>query len=172
MIEEYRAAYGLKAVINRCGVLAGPWQMGKIDQGVFTFWLLRHYFKQPLSYIGFGGEGKQVRDLLHVDDLAALVLEQAGAMTEWDGALLNVSGGREISLSLAQATALCEKITDHTLDIARVPENRVMDIPVYYGDCARLFERTKWRPRRDAETILSDTFSWICQHEDDLKRVL
>lgn len=172
MIEEYRAAYGLKAVVNRCGVLAGPWQMGKIDQGVFTFWLLRHYFKQPLSYIGFGGGGKQVRDLLHVEDLAELITEQVADLGGWDGALLNVSGGREISLSLAEATALSQKITGHAIDIARVPENRVMDIPVYYGDCARLFARTQWRPRRNAETILSDTFSWIKAHEADLKQIL
>ena len=60
-------------MINRCGVIAGPWQMGKVDQGVFTFWLLHHRFGRPLSYIGYGGTGKQVRDLLHVDDLIELV---------------------------------------------------------------------------------------------------
>lgn len=172
MIEEYRAAYGIRAVVNRCGVLAGPWQMGKIDQGVFTFWLLRHYFKQPLSYIGFGGQGKQVRDLLHVDDLAELVLEQSGALEAWDGDVLNVSGGRDISLSLAQTTAICRQLTGNTLDIASVPENRVMDIPVYYGDCARLFAKTAWRPQRRAETILQDTFLWLKRHEDALKTIL
>ena len=66
LIEEYRAALGVPAVIDRCGVIAGPWQMGKVDQGVFTHWMLAHHFGNPLSYIGFGGEGKQVRDLLHV----------------------------------------------------------------------------------------------------------
>jgi len=65
--------YGIKGVINRCGVIAGPWQFGKVDQGVFTFWLLAHYFKNKISYIGFKGLGKQVRDLLHIDDLCALV---------------------------------------------------------------------------------------------------
>ena len=50
-------------VVNRCGVIAGPWQMGKVDQGVFTHWALSHRFGRPLSYIGFGGTGKQVRDL-------------------------------------------------------------------------------------------------------------
>lgn len=172
MIEEYRAAYGMKAVINRCGVLAGPWQMGKIDQGVFTFWLLRHYFKKPLSYIGFGGKGKQVRDLLHAEDLADLILEQAGDMDLWDGDVLNVSGGRSISLSLGETTALCQKITGNKIEVGSVPENRVVDIPVYYGDCARLFAKTKWRPRRDAEAILGDTFAWMQENSDNLKSVL
>ena len=67
---------GVPAVIDRCGVVAGPWQMGKVDQGVFTHWMLAHHFGNPLSYIGFGGDGKQVRDLLHVEDLVDLVERQ------------------------------------------------------------------------------------------------
>ena len=63
-------------MIDRCGVIAGPWQMGKVDQGVFTHWMLAHHFGSPLTYIGFGGEGKQVRDLLHVEDLVDLVERQ------------------------------------------------------------------------------------------------
>ncbi len=73
LIEEYRASYGLRAVVNRCGVIAGPWQMGKVDQGVFTYWMLAHHFGGELRYIGFDGTGKQVRDLLHVEDLVDLI---------------------------------------------------------------------------------------------------
>ncbi|MDP9117045.1 MAG: NAD-dependent epimerase/dehydratase family protein, partial [Actinomycetota bacterium] len=69
LIEEYREAYGIRTAINRCGVIAGPWQMGKVDQGVFTYWMLAHHLGRPLRYIGFGGSGRQVRDLLHVEDL-------------------------------------------------------------------------------------------------------
>ena len=65
--------FGLPTVIDRCGVIAGPWQMGKVDQGVFTYWVLAHHFGRPLRYIGYGGTGKQVRDLLHVDDLVDLI---------------------------------------------------------------------------------------------------
>ncbi len=100
LIEEYADAFGLRAVVNRCGVIAGPWQMGKVDQGVFSWWLLSHHFGKPLTYIGFGGSGKQVRDLLHVDDLVDLVDEQLGAPESWSGAVANVGGGRECSLSL------------------------------------------------------------------------
>ena len=64
LIEEYRTSLGVPAVIDRCGVIAGPWQMGKVDQGVFTHWMLAHEYRKPLSYIGYGGTGKQVRDLL------------------------------------------------------------------------------------------------------------
>ena len=76
LLTEYADGFGVRATIDRCGVIAGPWQMGKVDQGVFTHWLLAHYAGRPLTYIGYGGSGKQVRDLLHVDDLCELILEQ------------------------------------------------------------------------------------------------
>jgi CDP-paratose 2-epimerase len=67
-VEEYVSAFSLKAIVNRCGVITGPWQMGKVDQGVFALWMARHYFRGERSYIGYGGTGKQVRDFLHIDD--------------------------------------------------------------------------------------------------------
>ncbi|HEY9246818.1 MAG TPA: NAD-dependent epimerase/dehydratase family protein, partial [Candidatus Methanoperedens sp.] len=64
ILQEYIEMYGLRGVINRCGVLTGSWQMGKIDQGVVVLWAAKHHYGQPLSYIGYGGKGKQVRDIL------------------------------------------------------------------------------------------------------------
>src|SRR5262249_11352838 len=99
LIEEYAESFGLRTVIDRCGVITGPWQMGRVDQGVFAFWLLHHHFGIPLSYIGYGGKGKQVRDLLHVDDLAELVDEQLSDPEGWAGFVGNVGGGPKHSLS-------------------------------------------------------------------------
>lgn len=172
MVEEYRVAYGMPAVVNRCGVLAGPWQMGKGDQGVFTYWLLSHLFGRPLRYIGFGGEGRQVRDLLHAEDLAELVVEQAGNLPDWSGGVFNVGGGRGISLSLAEATGLCRELTGVTVEVAAQPEGRPMDIPVYLSDCRKLHERTAWRPRRDARGILEDTLAWAVERRDALQRII
>src|SRR5437588_10486600 len=97
LIAEYAESFRLRAVVNRCGVIAGPWQMGKVDQGVFTYWMLAHHFHRPLEYIGYGGSGKQVRDLLHVEDLLELLDEQLIASDRWDGVTANVGGGRECS---------------------------------------------------------------------------
>ncbi len=69
LIQEYVYSYGMRAMIDRCGVIASPWQMGKVDQGVITLWDARHYFKRPLRYTGFGSQEKQVRDILHARDL-------------------------------------------------------------------------------------------------------
>jgi CDP-paratose 2-epimerase len=165
LVTEYADAFGVPAVIDRCGVIAGPWQMGKVDQGVFTHWLLAHRLRRPLTYIGYGGTGKQVRDLLHVDDLCELILEQLGDAGAWDGATLNVGGGVEGSLSLRETTDLCRELTGHEVPIGPVGEPRPGDVPFYASDCRALFERTAWRPARGPRTILEDTLAWIEANE-------
>ena len=172
LVTEYGAGYGLPTVINRCGVIAGPWQMGRVDQGVFTFWLLAHHFGRDLRYIGYGGAGKQVRDLLHVEDLAALVMEQLEQPERWSGATVNVGGGPEVSLSLREATDICVELTGNRVEVTGEPTGRAGDVPLYLSDCAALHARTAWRPRRDARRILEDTFAWVRAHERELERAL
>jgi len=172
LIEEYRESLGVPAVIDRCGVIAGPWQMGKVDQGVFTHWMLAHHFGNPLSYIGFGGKGKQVRDLLHVEDLVDLVERQLLDQGAWDGRTVNVGGGRECSLSLLETTAICRELTGNEVPIEPVEETRQGDVPVYLSDCARLFSLSDWRPRRDAERVLADIHAWIAADEERIAAAL
>jgi CDP-paratose 2-epimerase len=172
LIEEYADGFGLRTVIDRCGVITGPWQMGKVDQGVFAFWLFHHHFGLPLSYIGYGGEGKQVRDLLHVDDLVELVDEQLSDPAAWAGFVGNVGGGREHSLSLLETTEICRELTGNDVPIERVPETRQGDVPIFIADCARLFERTRWRPSRDPRRTLADIHDWTTANETSLAEAL
>ncbi len=172
LLAEYADAFGVPATVDRFGVIAGPWQMGKVDQGVFTHWLLAHVQKRPLSYIGYGGSGKQVRDLLHVDDLCDLVLEQLGDPAGWNGETFNVGGGVAGSLSLRETTDLCRELTGNEVAIEPVADARPGDVPLYATDCRRLFERTAWRPRRDPRTILADTLAWIQAHEREVLAAL
>ena len=172
LIEEYRAGLGVPAVIDRCGVIAGPWQMGKVDQGVFTHWMLAHHFRNPLSYIGFGGHGKQVRDLLHVEDLVDLVERQLLDPGAWDGRTVNVGGGRECSLSLRETTAICQRLSGNEVPIEPVEQTRQGDVPIYLSDCTKLFGLDEWRPRRSAEQVLADIHEWIAADEERIAQAL
>ena len=93
MVTEYADAYGLRTVIDRFGLIAGPRQMGKTDQGVAALWMAAHYYRRSLRYIGFGGTGKQVRDILHVDDFCDLVVRQVRSFDRYNGRLFNAGGG-------------------------------------------------------------------------------
>jgi CDP-paratose 2-epimerase len=166
VIQEYADMYGLRYVINRCGVITGPWQMGKADQGVFALWMGKHYFRRPLKYIGYGGTGKQVRDLISIDDLGMLIETQLEQFGELPYRLFNVGGGPASSLSLAETTTLCEEITGNRVAIERVPTNRVADVKLYITDNARVTGTTGWFPTKTPRETLSDIFAWIHANED------
>ena len=172
MIQEYADAYGFRAVINRCGLITGPWQMGKTDQGVITLWVAAHHFRQSLRYIGFNGSGKQVRDFLHINDLADLILAQIRNMEPYRGRLFNVGGGVAHSLSLKECTDLCREITGNSIPIVPVPETRPADVRIYVTDHRAISAAADWMPRRDARQTLYDIHHWIRSKEAAVENVL
>ncbi|MEC4817755.1 MAG: NAD-dependent epimerase/dehydratase family protein [Scytonema sp. PMC 1069.18] len=172
LIEEYRQAYRVPTIINRCGVITGPWQMGKVDQGVFVLWVAAHYFQKPLKYIGYGGTGKQVRDLLHIQDLFNLVEYQLQHFTELDGEIFNVGGGNSHSLSLLETTTLCQEITGKSTQIAASLEERPGDIPIFITDSSKVIAKTEWHPTIKPEAALLDIHQWISDNEAILSPIL
>ena len=172
LIEEFRAFFDLGYVINRCGVIAGPYQMGKVDQGVIALWVARHYWKKDIAYFGYGGEGKQVRDILHIADLFALIDFELHNFDLVSGQTFNVGGGNHSSVSLKELTAICATVTGNKLACKKVPENRKGDIPLYISDNAKIGELTGWRPVQTVTTIVEDIFHWIGKNEQILKQVL
>ena len=161
LIHEYAAMYSVRTIINRCGVLTGPWQMGKVDQGVFTLWVAMHVLNRELHYIGFGGTGKQVRDLLHIDDLADLLATELDHFDELQGQTFNVGGGVESSLSLLETTLLCQQITGNVIPVYSDSSGRPADMPIYISDNTRVSAATGWLPTRTPEQTLRSIYQWI-----------
>jgi len=157
--------YGLRTIVDRCGVITGAWQMGKVDQGVFALWMAHHYFKRPLAYLGYGGRGKQVRDLVAIGELCDLVLRQIDEIATLPQRAYNVGGGLASSLSLAETTALCEELTGNRVEIAQVAENRPSDVRLYVTDNARVTADTGWSPGQTPRETLDQIFTWIHENE-------
>lgn len=172
LLHEYIDSYGLRAIINRCGVLTGPWQMGKVDQGVVVLWAARHVYGGSLGYFGWGGEGKQVRDVLHVDDLFDLLELQLAKLDELNGRVFNVGGGVDVSLSLCELTDLCRTWSGNTIDIGSVPENRSLDVISYLSDCRRVTAQTGWTPKRQPAQIVEEIVRWISDNRAMLEPIL
>lgn len=166
LITEYADAYGIRTLINRCGVLTGPWQMGKVDQGVFALWMAFHYFHKSLKYIGYGGTGKQVRDFLHIADLLELIDLQINQLEKLKGQTFNVGGGILNTLSLQETTQLCQEITGHEIPIIPVPETRVGDVPIFITDTRKIIQATGWKPKINSAATLVDIYRWIAEFKD------
>jgi len=172
LITEYAESFGIRAVINRCGLIAGPWQMGKVDQGVVMLWTACHLMKKDLSYIGYNGSGKQVRDVLHIDDLCNLIQLQMGQMEKFNGEIFNVGGGFNNSVSLQEMTTVCRKVTGESITIRSVPENRPNDLIWYITDISRVSQAFGWEPKKTVNDTISDIARWIGSNRELLRNVL
>ena len=172
LIQEYADMYGFNAVINRCGAIAGPWQFGKIDQGFVVLWIAKHVWKQELSYIGFGGKGKQVRDILHIDDLFRLIDLQLNDIEKFKGEVFNVGGGRAFSVSLMELTQLCQKFTGNMIPVRKIEENRPADIKLYLSDNTKVTTTAGWKPERTVEHLVKDILGWIQRNKIQLEGIL
>ena len=172
LIEEFREFFDVNYVINRCGVIAGPHQMGKVDQGVMTLWVARHYWKKNVAYFGYGGTGKQVRDALHILDLFDLVDYELHNFDKVNGGTFNAGGGLSSSVSLQELTKICAEITGNKVGSSSVAENRKGDIPLYITDNTKIHGHMGWQPKRTINDIVMDTFNWIHKNEQQLKPIL
>jgi CDP-paratose 2-epimerase len=172
MINEYNALAGVKAVINRCGVITGPWQMGKVDQGVVVLWMTKHFWNQKLAYIGYGGHGKQTRDILHVRDLYRLVDWEIHNIDKVNGETFNAGGSNEVSVSLLELTELCQTITGHKIQIDRIAETRAADIKLYVTDNTKVSSLTGWKPEIKPQEIMSEIYDWVKENQLSLKGIL
>lgn len=169
LVQEYAWCFGLPAVVLRCGVLAGPGQFGRTDQGVFALFVARHHFGRPLRFTGFGGRGLQVRDLLHPLDLFELLCLALDHPERLRGAVLNVGGGREGAVSLAEFRRLCEEATGRRVPVREEASTAPVDVPWYVSDHRRATGATGWRPRRRPPEIAKEIAEWIAAEEGRLR---
>ena len=169
MALEYGQTFDLPVWINRCGVLAGAGQFGRPDQGIFAYWLHSWQAGAPLRYIGFDGQGHQVRDCLHPDDLAHLLTQQlkSGSRTDCPR-LLNVSGGLASACSLRQLSDWC---TDRwgSREVKADPQERPFDIPWMVLNASRATQFWEWKPQRSRISILEEIAAFAEVHPEWLQ---
>ena len=165
LIKEMFYKTNLKFIINRFGVIAGPWQFGKQDQGFVPLWVAKHLLKKKLSYIGFGGKGHQVRDILHIKDACEIILIQIKKIKKINNKTFNIGGGINNSISLKDLTIKCEKLTKHRIKFKSVSKTSIFDIPYYVSDNTKLKRFYKWKPSKNIDKIIEDIYHWLSKNE-------
>jgi len=157
---EYHYTFGFPVRINRCGVIAGPGQFGKIDQGIFSFWIYNWIMNKPLSYIGFHGTGHQVRDLFSPDDLGALLVSQLNDPARKAPLIINAGGGLQSSMSLKELNHFCREHFGFEKEIQVNKTDRPFDIPYYVTDNTAAGKYWNWQPAQSKERLLNDILVW------------
>jgi len=160
LINEWSELYGIPCIRNRFSCIAGPHQWGCTDQGWVALWMIHHILEKPLTYYGF--QGKQARDVLHINDLCDLVAKQLNLLESGEkiNEVYNVGGGPSNVMSLRECTELCQRLTGSSVRIDTEAEPRWADQMLYVSDISKVSQQFNWHPKKDVVEALSDIFSW------------
>jgi|TARA_B110000444_G_scaffold230293_1_gene237405 CDP-paratose 2-epimerase len=165
LIKEFSYSDNIKYIINRFGVIAGPWQFGKQDQGFMSLWVARHLFQNKLSYIGFGGHGNQIRDVIHIDDVSNIIYLQILNLNKKFNNTFNIGGGLKNSISLKQLTLKCEKLVGNKLIFKKIKKTSKFDIPYFVTNNRKINNFYNWRPLKNIDNILKDIHEWLINNK-------
>ena len=171
-IEEFAFAFNLKYIINRLGVVSGPLQFGKQDQGFVSLWIWRHITKKKLKYIGFGGFGNQVRDILHIIDLCEIIEIQIKSLNTIFNKTFTIGGSLKNSISLKKLTLICQKITNNKIKFSRVKKTSIYDLPYFVSSNKFVSRVYKWKPKRNIYDIINDTHNWLESQKKIIKKFM
>jgi CDP-paratose 2-epimerase len=166
--QEYADAFGVPTVINRCGVMGGEGQFGKSEQGWTAWWAIAHHFGLPLRLIGWNG-GKQVRDVLFIEDVCRLIEMEIGMVDRIAGQVFNIGGGMGQTISLLEATELMRKKFSRSVPVAIESESRKADLAIYVTDTRKAQRVLGWSPRIGIEEGFDRIIAWVLENEDALR---
>lgn len=164
--QEYADAFDLPIIVNRCGVISGQGQFGVVGQGWLTFWAISCLLERPVTYLGY--KGKQVRDILFIEDLRALVDTQLDKLEQFSGRVWNAGGGHDSSLSLIEATALMERLMNKKMVVSYSEETRRGDMQIYISDNSEVHQDLGWSPSVAIEEGIERIARWVQDNRDSL----
>ncbi|MDD3896390.1 MAG: GDP-mannose 4,6-dehydratase [Candidatus Peribacteraceae bacterium] len=165
-VRDYARLYDMKTVVFRQSCIYGPHQLGVEDQGWVAWFLIAGIFGRPVQIYG---NGKQVRDLLYVDDLIACYHQAIEHADTVAGKVYNLGGGHENTLSLLEFLDLIKQ--EHGLDLPySFAGTRPGDQPIFISDNSAAARDLGWRPATDVRSGIARLVEWLQAHKKDLQQ--
>ena len=131
---------------------------------------VKHMNKKKLDYIGYGGHGNQVRDVLHINDLCRLIFNQIKKFDKIYNKTFCVGGSYKSYTSLLELTKNCQKITKNKIKIGKKKNTSIYDIPYYVTDNKLIKKTYNWSPKKNICDIIKDTYIWLSNNRTKLKK--
>lgn len=162
-VLDYARVFGLKTVVFRHSSMYGGRQFATIDQGWIGWFcaqaaaLLKDPCRPPFTICG---SGKQVRDILHVDDVVRLYLSVPACIEKARGTAFNIGGGMANSLSLLELFAILGDLVGVRMTFTHLPA-RMGDQPVFVADTRLATAVFNWRPQIGARQGLTTMMQWV-----------
>lgn len=167
-VRDYARIYNVPTVVMRQSCIYGTRQFGIEDQGWVAWFTIASALNRPITIYG---NGKQVRDVLYVDDLFSAWDAVTAQISKTAGRIYNVGGGSEYSLSLLELITLLEKLQKNTIPY-EMSDWRPGDQPVYISDIAKLTKDTGWTPQVSVEQGVAKLHNWVEKNTSLLESVL
>ena len=157
-VRDYTRIYGLPAVVFRQSCIYGPRQMGVEDQGWVAWFIIAAVTAQPITIYG---NGKQVRDVLFIDDLLDAYDAAIAHIDVIAGQVYNVGGGPAHTMSVwAEFGPILERLIGHPIPVSG-DDWRPGDQPIYISDIRKAGRELGWRPRVGVEEGIHRLYEWI-----------
>jgi len=167
-VRDYARIYGLRTVVFRQSCIYGTRQFGIEDQGWVAGFTISAILGRPITIYG---SGKQVRDLLHVEDLVRAYQAAIERIDTAAGRIYNAGGGPEFSLSLLELLERLESVIGAKIPVRR-GDWRAGDQRIFIADTRRAREELGWTPRIDPAEGLRQLCEWVRQNSDLIRREL
>ncbi len=159
-VLDYSKTYGLKTLVFRMSCIYGPHQFGTEDQGWVAHFLIKALKDQQITIYG---DGKQVRDILYIDDLVDAFLLAYQHIDQLKGEVFNMGGGPKNKVSLLEILGKINTLTDINLDIV-FSKWRRGDQYYYVSDTQKFSRTTGWKPHFDVDKGLKSLLQWLEEH--------
>jgi len=157
-VRDYARIYGLKTLVFRQSAIYGPRQFGVEDQGWAAHFVIAAVLGRPITIYG---DGKQVRDMLYIDDLVAAYLSALDQIDAVSGRIYNIGGGPRNTISVwAEFGPLLERLLGKRLDV-RYGDWRPGDQPVYISDISKVERELNWKPSVTFEAGIERLVRWV-----------
>ncbi|HEX5385259.1 MAG TPA: NAD-dependent epimerase/dehydratase family protein [Gemmatimonadales bacterium] len=156
-VLDYAHTFGLPALVFRMSCIYGPHQFGTEDQGWLAHFLIRALAREPITLYG---DGRQVRDVLFVEDLVDAFLAARARVDRLAGTAFNIGGGPENTVSLLELIEMIGELTGRTPE-AHFEPWRPADQRYYVSDTRRFGEAADWAPRVDVSEGLERLHAWL-----------
>jgi CDP-paratose 2-epimerase len=156
-VLDYAKSYGLPTGVLRMSCIYGPRQFGTEDQGWVAHFLIKAMRGEPITIFG---DGKQVRDILHVSDAVAAYRKLLPRLDRLNGRAFNLGGGPANAVSLLQVLQEIERLVGHDVPV-EFAEWRSGDQPYFVANTAALQTVIGWRPNIGWREGLEDLHGWL-----------
>lgn len=167
-VLDYRRIYGLRTIVFRQSCIYGPRQMGLEDQGWVAWFAIRAVLGKPITIYG---DGKQVRDVLYIDDLVDLYFRAVEKEPQLKHTVFNVGGGPQRPASLLDVLHLLEKGLGEKIEL-RFSDWRPGDQRVYISDIRRIEQELGWSPSHSVGEGVERLLKWVKQEQGTLVKLV